>query len=70
LKDKQSYLNKCVIVRVHTGYCDEDFEQGAKWQQQNYGGKSAEQLNLLYSMKNSQQIHLRIKMTASQKKNG
>jgi hypothetical protein len=26
---KQSYLNKCVIEVRYTGYCDEDFEQGA-----------------------------------------
>jgi hypothetical protein len=43
----------CNRSKVYTGYCDEDFEQGAKWQQQASGRKSAEQLNLLYSMKNS-----------------
>ena len=31
---KQNYLNKCVTEVRNTGYCDEDFEQGAKWQQQ------------------------------------
>ena len=30
---KQNYLNKCVREGRLTGYCDEDFEAGAKWQQ-------------------------------------
>ncbi len=31
---KQNYLNKCVKEVRQTGYCDEDFEAGAKWQQE------------------------------------
>jgi len=28
---KRNYLNKCVREARYTGYCDEDFEAGAKW---------------------------------------
>lgn len=31
---KQNYLDKCLKEVRYTGYCDEDFEQGAKWQQE------------------------------------
>jgi hypothetical protein len=32
---KRNYLNKCVREQRLTGYCDEDFENGAKWHEQN-----------------------------------
>lgn len=31
---KIKYLQKCVKEKRFTGYCDEDFENGAKWQEQ------------------------------------
>ena len=31
---KKKYLQKCVKEKRFTGYCNEDFENGAKWQEQ------------------------------------
>jgi hypothetical protein len=33
---KRAYLNKCVREQRLTGYCDEDFENGAKWHAEQY----------------------------------